>query len=267
MHRFAPAFVLALAAGCASISHDAIAPLAVLRNPDLHVVVEPTLGSLRSETSEASAPADEDLDERLGVWIYRVDRRVLESVPMSDRSLVGAATCSRTEVDRWLESVRACGELELAPLASKPALTADSGSRAFVCVTSETAFIRGFELQQKGDIGIADPRIDVIAEGLLLEARAEPASGGASEVSLDLTLCELDRPIRERVVRLTAGNLPLTVQEPSGVTWTLSLRESLADDEVLVLTGRGDGDEEECGLLALVRLVPADAMLRGASEL
>jgi hypothetical protein len=141
-------------------------------------------------------------------------------------------------------------------------LSLRDGQPGSIAVTQEVAYVAGYEVSQSREgCAIADPRIGVAREGVVLSARMVRApDGSAIGLDLELETCALDRPMGERRVPFVRGGLPLTMQMASGVSRRLTLHSDLAPGEALVFGGSSLRDARDGrALVALVRLDPQDA--------
>ncbi|MCC7011229.1 MAG: hypothetical protein IT454_01595 [Planctomycetes bacterium] len=249
------ALTLPVLVSCSVLSRPPLAPLAILRSPDIKLSVEPSLRTLEPAQQAPSSAVGRDADVKLEVSVYAVDRSVVASVPRCGRSLVNAVTCTSEELEHWFGELQRRGDVHLSSIGDSTGLTLGESPRGVVRMLSQTAFVRGFEVLQRADGGIADPRIDVVSEGFLLDAALrEDQVNDRLDVGLDIVVCELDRPLGERHLRIFDQAESVLVQAPTGVTWTVSLRESLARGEALVMTTRSaQSDSDKPCVLTIVR--------------
>ena len=233
--RLALASSSLLLASCVA-SRPEVAPPQFLRPVEVTVTVEPKVGTFEAPRATV---VEEVRQVDLELALHVVQPRVLEALKSQRGVRVFSATaCPEQDVERWLAELHAQGELQA--LKSDDTLLQLAGGRSgFVEHVKHVAYIRAFEMQQNSDSAIADPQIDIVDEGVCLRASgALAADGAATDVDLELRLAVLDRPLRERKVNLlTHGAVPVTVQAPTGWTWTLHTAEPLAPGEALLVTG------------------------------
>lgn len=113
------------------------------------------------------------------------------------------------------ELTRRKDQLKDAQIITAPSLLVLAGDDAEVRIQKETAYIKDFDLQRMKDTVIADPVIDVIRSGFLMQAVACLSADGrriSMELSLESTALEL--PIQELETRLPGLDSPMTVQLP-----------------------------------------------------
>jgi hypothetical protein len=233
--RLGVAFVSLFLASCAATRPE-VAPPEFLRPVALTVTVEPKVGEFEAPTASVT---DEGRQVELQLALHLVEPRVLEALKSQRGVRVFSATaCPEKDVERWLGELHAQGELRSLK-AEDNALQLAEGRPGFIQHVKHLAYIRAFEMQQEGNAAIADPQIDVVDEGVSLRASgARAADGLAIDVDLELCFAVLDRPLRERTVHLLSGaGVPVTVQAPTGWTWTLHTDEPLAPGEALLVTG------------------------------
>lgn len=222
-------------ASCVALAPE-VAPPQFLRPVELTVMVEPKVGMFEAP---AASVVEEGRRVDLELALHLVEPRVLEALKSQRGVRVFSATaCPEQDVERWLGELHAQGELQSLK-ADDTLLSLAGGRPGFVQHVKHLAYIRAFEMRQNSDSAIADPQIDVVDEGVSLRASgALAADGSATDVDLELCFAVLDRPLRERKVNLlTHGAVPVTVQAPTGWTWTLHTAEPLAPGEALLVTG------------------------------
>jgi len=226
---------LVLLASCAA-SRPTHAPLAVLRPVDLTLNVEPTLAPLQLADGMSAEAAD---GVALELSLYAVKPSALEALSEErGSSPVCSSACSSDEVAKWLAALRASGELLTASIGDSRTILVAGNQSGHVHQLKRRAYIKGFELVRRGDALVADPQIDVVDEGLMLTAKSErDVAAGKTAVDVELRMVVLDHPLRERTLRVVKHGAPVTVQSPTGLTWTLRTSDALAEDEALVLTG------------------------------
>ncbi len=155
---------------------------------------------------------------------------------------------------------------ETAKILCAPTLAVESGLRASISVGDEIAYLSDFAIRQVGDSVIADPVIETVREGVLLEATPIVHPDGRSvTVELALTIANLVRPIRE-IETVVAGNaMTRHMPEVRQVEWKsgpIDLALDRAQFAVRGLVGasdRGDLDRQfEVYVMVRVEDAPAD---------
>ena len=94
-------------------------------------------------------------------------------------------------------------------------LTVLNGQRANISVINQTSYIKDFAVEVATASFIADPEVDVIQDGVVLDVRPT-ISYDRKYITLDLqpTVAELVRPIPTFTTSLSGSTLPVTIQFP-----------------------------------------------------
>lgn len=144
-----------------------------------------------------------------------------------------------------------------ADVLSTPRVSVLPTQRAMLSVINQVAYVQDFELMLLPDRSeeIADPIIDVLETGLMLDLRAAPVGGGRLALRAELTLKDAEQPFPEKQVRLGARGLQMTVQQPEVRTVKATGRFDLAPGSAVVMGGvdpggvsrgvLGDGDGQD----------------------
>lgn len=115
------------------------------------------------------------------------------------------------EVNAILRAVR---KRERATQLTAPRVTVHNTQRAHVSVLNEVAYIRDFEVSTATAVAVADPVVDIIRDGIVLDVRPT-VSADRRYVTLELrpTLAVLLRPIPTFLTSLGVGT-PVAIQTP-----------------------------------------------------
>lgn len=115
------------------------------------------------------------------------------------------------EVNAILRAVR---KRERATILTAPRVTVHNTQRAHVSVMQEVAYIRDFDTNTATGVAVADPVVDVIRDGIVLDVRPT-ISADRRYVTLELrpTLAVLLRPIPTFTTSLGVGT-PIAIQTP-----------------------------------------------------
>lgn len=115
------------------------------------------------------------------------------------------------EVNAILRAVR---KRERATLLTAPRITVHNTQRAHVSILNEVAYIRDFEVSTATGVAVADPVVDIIRDGIVLDVRPT-ISADRRYVTLELrpTLAVLLRPIPTFTTSLGVGT-PVAIQTP-----------------------------------------------------
>ena len=102
--------------------------------------------------------------------------------------------------------------------------------RGHVAVINQTAYVRDFDVEVAQAAFIADPKVDVIQDGIVLDV---------SPVILNLnpTVAELQRPIPTFTTSLAGSTLPVTVQLPNLTVTNFSTTVKVPDGGTVLLGG------------------------------
>jgi type II secretory pathway component GspD/PulD (secretin) len=115
------------------------------------------------------------------------------------------------EINAILRAVR---KRERATLLTAPRVTVHNTQRAHVSVLNEVAYIRDFDTSTATGVAVADPVVDVIRDGIVLDVRPT-ISADRRYITLELrpTLATLLRPIPTFTTSLGVGT-PVAIQTP-----------------------------------------------------
>ena len=117
--------------------------------------------------------------------------------------------------DSQLELIlRAVSKSERVELVSAPRILVSNTGRANLTVLNQVVYVKDFDVEIAQGASIADPIIDVIQDGVILDVRPV-VSADRRFITLELrpTIANLQRPIRERATTLGSQN-SVTIQLP-----------------------------------------------------
>jgi type II secretory pathway component GspD/PulD (secretin) len=134
--------------------------------------------------------------------------------------------------------LRAVEKSDRVELVTAPRLLVHSGERANVAVTNQFAYVSGYGVEIAQASAIADPQIDIIQEGAILDVRPV-VSADRKFVKLELrpTLATLQQPILSRVVGVGNGT-PVTIQFPNLTIRKVRTTVSTPDGGTVLLGGQ-----------------------------
>lgn len=141
--------------------------------------------------------------------------------------------------DRQSELIlRAVEKSERVELVTAPRLLIRSGERANLMVTNQYAYVSGYGVEIAQASAIADPIIDVVTDGAILDVRPV-VSGDRKFVKLEVrpTLATLKRPIEKLVVGLGNGT-PVTIEFPNLTIRKVRTTVVVPDGSSLLLGGQ-----------------------------
>lgn len=141
-----------------------------------------------------------------------------------------------------------------ADMLSSPRLIVNAGHRGTLSILDQTAYIKDYELTivPGRDEEIADPVIDVIQTGLILDVRAAPVSATRMALHTEFTVTKAERPFPEAKLQLGARRMEVTVQLPEVHTMRAKGRFDLGAGSAVALGAlgevaelRADGDDRK----------------------
>jgi hypothetical protein len=234
--RVPAALVLVLLPAACSAPRPAVDPVAVLGAHDLRYHASYASGGLPMGTFE---PIDVDPDAperrriRVSAELVSLERELAARI-FGPRA---AGLCSfripAGESERLVDWLRAEG---LEPW-NTSAVEQYDGQRSYIAVVNQRAYVAAFEVEASPDALIADPRIDVLSSGFLLDLRGELTEAGSIDLEPHVSYARTPSSIPTRTMRIPGSSTPVTLQLPEVLLEELSTRVALAPDEVLVLGG------------------------------
>lgn len=141
--------------------------------------------------------------------------------------------------DRQNEMIlRATEKSQRVELVTAPRLLVHSGARSHIAVTNQFAYVAGYGVEIAQASSIADPQIDVIEDGAILDVRPV-VSADRKFVKLELrpTLATLRLPIEQRTVGVGNGT-PVTIQFPNLTVRKVRTTVIVPDGGTLLLGGQ-----------------------------
>lgn len=231
---FAAGFLaLAASSGC-STTRLALEPIEGLRQLPLSYRTSWEQSALEAG-SAAPAAADNSAATRVRVRFVNLSSAESEAMLGSPGARPVALEVKLQDVEGLFAAMQAQGSKRVFE-SSTLAIAPDQPGE--LRVASQCAYIAAFQLSQTPEQAIADPIIEVTEDGCLLRLFARPSSeAGTLELSVDLALCELERPIQQREIVLAGGLSPLTVQVPANFKQRIQTDASLSGERALVIAG------------------------------
>lgn len=169
---------------------------------------------------------------------FRLSVEAAEALLGKGAGTVAATSLSDTEVKTWLSALTKRKDAEVI---SSPIVQMWDGARSNIVISNQVSYISAFALTGNGSQRIADPVVDTMTEGLMLEVHATSGSDGMN-LDLKLTMAELQRPIATQKVGVFGSSM--TVQTPVMFTQSLTAQGTCADGQSLLLTGMVGQDNE-----------------------
>ncbi len=162
----------------------------------------------------------------------------------------------RSQVAEVLSLAKALGHDTI----TSPQLLAHPRQKAMVSVLNQVSYVSEWSLVmvQPDETLIADPVIDVVQEGVVLEARAVPLFPGHWMVDAELKLSSLERPIPTRTIQFGDGSHSGKVSHPVVSKVSMSSRFAVpAGGGALFLTYDQVQDRDVLVLMQLDNFDPA----------
>ncbi|TDJ68655.1 MAG: hypothetical protein E2O39_12850 [Planctomycetota bacterium] len=151
------------------------------------------------------------------------------------------------------------GELELADVTAvtSPRVTTFPFQEAQLSIIEQVAYIKDYELKilPEQSVEIADPVIDVVNTGVIMQVRGVPLANHKLGIFASLEYSVLERPIRTIEMTLGAMGHQVTIQLPHVTRVMLEGRfEVLPDETLLLATVDPAGGNEVLALLRVTRV-------------
>ena len=142
-------------------------------------------------------------------WGYFLLKMTLRTVPAGSlRELftqagTGALVSTEVSAEQLGERAQAAG----GELVSSPTLLVEPRQRASLAITSQRSFVVDWVLHKvEPDMSlVADPQIEVVDEGIVVEARAVPLPGARIGLELAFARAEIEDPVPQERVSLADG--------------------------------------------------------------
>ncbi|MEL6715129.1 MAG: hypothetical protein AAFP86_15210, partial [Planctomycetota bacterium] len=133
--------------------------------------------------------------------------------------------------------LRAVSKSERIEVVTSPTITVNNGARANVQVLNQVAYVQDFDVQIAQAASIADPIIQVIQDGVILDVRPV-VSADRRFITLELrpTIAELTRPILEQPTTLGTQNT-VTIQLPEVEIQKVRTSIPMPDGSTVLLGG------------------------------
>lgn len=116
----------------------------------------------------------------------------------------------------------------------------------------QTAYVKDFDVETANGTAIADPIIDVVEDGLAVQAIANSLESGAMALSITASLAELERPIPTFTTTLGVGK-PVTIQLPQVTVSKVEAAVELQAGQIVAMALPATGGKRS---LVLVRVEP-----------
>ena len=134
--------------------------------------------------------------------------------------------------------LRAIEKQENAEIVNSQILSVVDRERGHVAVINQTAYVRDFDVEVAQASFIADPKVDVIQDGIVLDV--EPVIQQDRKyiiLNLNPTVAELTRPIPTFTTSLAGSTLPVTLQLPNLTVTSFATTARVPDGGSVLLGG------------------------------
>ncbi len=133
---------------------------------------------------------------------------------------------------------RAVEKSEKAQIVNAQTVTVLNNNHANVAVINQTSYVRDFDVEVAQAAFIADPKVDVIHDGVVLDVRPV-ISHDRRHVLLVLqpTVAELQRPIPTFTTSLAGSTLPVTLQLPQLTVRSFATTANIPDGGSVLIGG------------------------------
>ncbi|MCC7065808.1 MAG: hypothetical protein IT456_23575 [Planctomycetes bacterium] len=162
----------------------------------------------------------------------------------SDLSRVLSPTGGLTAGWTWLDDtqvsmiLRAVEKQQDVEMVNSQILSVLNRERGHVAVINQTAYVRDFDVEVAQAAFIADPKVDVIQDGIVLDVQPVIQHDRKYIIlNLNPTVAELTRPIPTFTTSLAGSTLPVTLQLPNLTVTNFSTTAKVPDGGTVLLGG------------------------------
>ncbi|MBK8205475.1 MAG: hypothetical protein IPK87_01655 [Planctomycetes bacterium] len=257
----------ALLAGCASQSKLPSVQLSAA--PGFEVSYSGGIGEPGNDLLD-NLPVFSSEEHNEDAVVFTIETRIVELSAQAAEELFGTRAGGMVGAfsldDAAIDAVTAAVEQRKdCRLLSAPRLAVFEGQTGTIQLTSEVAYISGYEIHAGKPVPkiegsnsasrIADPVVSVMSDGMVLGLKV--SDGAKLMLELDLTLAELARPIATQQIEVFGA--PMTVQVPVLFTQRIKGSGAIEPGKVLALTGMvGSGQQVVLVLVSARQTEPAD---------
>ncbi|HEX5051161.1 MAG TPA: hypothetical protein VFZ65_05280 [Planctomycetota bacterium] len=104
-----------------------------------------------------------------------------------------------------------------------------------VAVVNQTAYVRDFDVEVAQAAFIANPIIDVVQDGITIEASVAPLADSKLGLSIEVRVADLIKPIPTFTTSLGGSTVPVTIQLPNVQSTQLEAAFELQPGSIVVL--------------------------------
>lgn len=140
--------------------------------------------------------------------------------------------------------LRAVSKSERIELVTAPRIVVHNNARANLAVLNQVAYVKDFDVEIAQAASIADPIVDVIQDGVILDVRPV-VSADRRFITMELrpTVANLTRPIAERVTTLGSQN-SVTIQLPEVEIQRVRTSIPIPDGGTVMLGGMKESEKQ-----------------------
>lgn len=251
-----PSVLLAILASACSTTHLSLAPLEGPTEVPLtwragweQTPTHAEAGELDTSVDFSSFTAVNTTD--VNVVVVRLGLSESEALLGEIGSRPAAFQVAPAEIERMLRAISAQDGGRITDLGSI-GVAPDRAGR--VAITGQKAYIAAFEVSQTPGHAIGDPIVQVAEHGITVHlAPRASTEKGALDLDVNLTLKNLELPMRERKLTLFGSAEPVTVQEPAALIQRIQVNASLSGERALLIAGIQTLEKGETHLIVLRR--------------
>ncbi len=234
------AAVFTLATGCATTSMPP--RFAPTPESNFQVAYTGAVGTaLQPALPDMQGTTKSDQQVLITVRVLRLSAGVAREL-LGEAGTIGAGSLASSQMEALLTAAKARGF----DLLTSPRVLVLDGQRSRIEIGNSVAFISGFTLTGKDHSRLADPVVETLTDGVVLDIRPEIKPQNEIDLSLAMRISEVQKPIAQTRVKVFGADM--TIQTPVGTTQTLRGSGRIAMDRVLVLSGMV-GKEQDVYLL------------------
>ncbi len=159
-------------------------------------------------------------------------------------TLLGGWSGKALDAMQLTELLEDLDRIEDKQVVAAPRVMVFPAGRASISTIEQTAYIKDFELTILPDLNkeIADPTIDVLQTGVVVDVLAVPVGDDRLAVLADFAYSTAEKPFPTRSFRLGAHTEEVTIQVPEVRTAKANARFELGPNEAVALAAADPGD-------------------------
>ncbi len=177
---------------------------------------------------------------------------------LDDLGLEGSSSIIEESLERE-RLMEACQEADSVDVLSAPSVVVVSSQRATISILNQVAYVKEWKLVvvQPGGIEIADPIIDVVQDGLMIDCSYLEVEPGVHAVEVDFKSSSLERPIESEKIRIGAGGAH-EVEVGRPVVTSISLETKLILGQGATAVLRSASGKDDVDIAILIQLAAID---------